>query len=628
MYLKKLLQRENIPTIIAAILTLLGAFFVRFYGLGEYYYTSDEAWHLVVASQPSLWELLKYNFHQEVHPPLSYIIWHYMLLVSHNELWMRSASIVSGILLIPSAYVFGRLYIGRAAAYIMAMVMAFGLLPVVESLPVRAYSMMILALTWAGIFLYKYQETKKRKYLFYYLILAFAALGLNHGSAFVIFAFGILLMLSAYKQKSFADLGVIIFSHLILASLTMGYGYALQDYWQGRQLCYFTISFSALENFSINLMNLLLIFWKFTFPSKLLFIPCFLLCLVIPVKLIEQKKWVLLNIAFTPIIALFLADYLRLFPFSSIARNNLFLFLTFLIVIGYFAEIAFALCADAKKYKDVDFKSLLKEKSIGIFQIFYIAIYKSRCNKFLSKNLVIILIPLLLTSYVAAKDFYRNEKDDEVAVTKNHLEKTLFHLDKYNSAGNVFITEQNNIWQFMLIDGDKGKITYLTENLALYQNDKYSFYFSAFPGIFKNTSRYLYDWQLFATDLFKEMKDNGKMPDIKNIVYFSFNDFTGVIDKSAISVFPDQFGKGGPGDSSEYYSRLNDVRSEVVNFSQALHTSGDVTIKMIDSDPRNDRGVVFLGMTPKFIEDNVLNKNFIDIDNIYKRMVFSRKHKG
>lgn len=601
MSLEKFLEKKNISMLLAGIFTLLGALFVRLYGLSDYYYTSDDAWHLVVASQPTILDVIKYNFYQEVHPPLSYIIWHLMLQISHNELWIRSFAIVPGILLIPSIYILGRLYIGKVAAYTMSMTMAFGALPVVISISVRAYSMMMLVLVWAGIFVYKYNETNQRKYLAYYFTLALISILLNHSAAFLILTFGTVLMFFSYKKKAFSDLAIIILGHIGLAAITLGYGYALENYWQGRQLCYFDIIFSIPDFLVRKLFIVIINFSQFISSCPLIIYMGVVLTLFSPAIFIHKRKWLLLYIVFTPVIAVFVTDYLRIYPLSVIHRNNLFLFLSFLIVTGLIAQTIFD--------------------------------YFTRIIGFKNFSFAVIFAPVLLTCLVAKNDFFHNHEPGslEFSFSKSDLEKVLLNIDNYSGEGNILVTDMKQVWQFLLLDGSNAKITYITENLALYQSDKYHFYFTAFPGIFKDMTFSLYELQQFYVALFNELKNNGKMSSVKNIIYFSFGDFSrssGIIDKAFFPQFIESKRtdmKSLSPDFVEYYKNLDDYIKEQYDLGWTVHTSDQVTIKAAFTNAdAGTRDILFLGMTTKFINDNILQKDFIDIYSRYKEMVFRK----
>jgi len=222
--LKNLLTKNKKISPFAALIflvTIAGALFVRLYGLSEYAFGDDELWHLTVANQENLWQVIKYNFVEEIHPPLSYMIWHLMLQVSHNDLWLRMSGIIPAILLIPSMYLFGQRYIGRAAGYFLALLFAFGAMPVAISQTIRAYSLMMLVLTWAAIFVHKYcfeTEAKTRnKFLLFYALTALVAIQLHHAACFTLFALGLVLVFQTFKEKNTKDFFVIAAIHAPLA---------------------------------------------------------------------------------------------------------------------------------------------------------------------------------------------------------------------------------------------------------------------------------------------------------------------------------------------------------------------------------------------------------------------------
>ena len=286
----------------AFFIVIVGALFVRIYNIGEYYTSNDEAWHLVVASQKNLWDVIQYNFQNEVHPPLSPIIWHFMLMISDNLLWLRSSSLLAGILLIPSIYLFGSLYIGRSAGFLMAVMVAFTPIIVSLSSSLRAYSMLLLVITWAAIFVFRHKE-QKSKSLVGYFFCAFAAIQLLHGAAFILLVFGLMLMQQAILQKNKKDFFIISIMHLFFAFLVVGYGYVLKHYYEfaGNDVYFSPSPIYYLSNL-IGVLTFLLLESDFQnwflegFKQT-----CFFVILIAPFLMIESKKWQLLHIIFTPI---------------------------------------------------------------------------------------------------------------------------------------------------------------------------------------------------------------------------------------------------------------------------------------------------------------------------------------
>ena len=73
-------KNYNFLNVIFFLLLILFGFFVRVGDLDRYAFSQDEYWHLYLSNTDNLTELFKNIFREEVHPPLSFIIWHYAFL--------------------------------------------------------------------------------------------------------------------------------------------------------------------------------------------------------------------------------------------------------------------------------------------------------------------------------------------------------------------------------------------------------------------------------------------------------------------------------------------------------------------------------------------------------------------
>ena len=128
-----------------ALVWLMGlGLFIRVHGLYEYYYSPDEAIELLTSGQPTLdamWQIGS----QEPHPPLWYVVQHFMLKASPEPLFLRSFSLVPSALLIPVFFLLGRRALGTAAGLTMAGIAVFGYGGILISQVMRAYPLAVLA---------------------------------------------------------------------------------------------------------------------------------------------------------------------------------------------------------------------------------------------------------------------------------------------------------------------------------------------------------------------------------------------------------------------------------------------------------------------------------------------------
>lgn len=581
------------------------AFGLRIYSVRDLAFNDDEFWHLTVAGQETLWEVILANFREEVHPPLSYIILHYMMQISSNDLWLRMSSIIPGVLLIPAMYVFGRLYIGKAAAYFLAFLFAFGAMPLSISIPLRPYPLMMLALTLAAIFVENFRRTQNRKYLAYYFIAMMTAIELIHSAALAVFSFGLILLYRAFKEKKYHDFTIIAVMHGFLAFLVIGYAVLLKHFgFDGRIPGYFS-PYSWMYYFNNYLQ---LVFW---FPlgstAKDFFAGIFSLFAIIslfatPIALFRSRNWLLLQMIFLPLILIIVTDYLRIFPFSPVPRNNLFLLFSLAILYAFCAQvIANKLIKFCEKHR---FNN--KEKLVVIIN-----------------SVVLASVTAFLVCYVISNNFFYKTWPScaEASISKSDYVVSDEVMQRKNVASNVFVTAAKNVWRFRAQSKKDGELTLITKHLVRFKNDDLEIYFSAFPARDFSTNIDFLEYKLFFSDLFKHLEEQKKLSQIKSFTYFDVgmrNDFL------AIKFMPEFI----PYDMTPFPSAEDKMHYRVwqegYNFGWAVHSSPQVLEKFYrkDSSFSCGREILFLSFTPKFVRDQFLNKDFVN------GRAFDRKLRG
>ncbi len=590
-------MKSNLAIFGLWFLLIACALFVRIYGLSEYAFNDDEIWHLTVAAQENIWELIKYNFTEEIHPPLSYVIWHLMLKVSDNDLWLRMSSIIPSILLIPSIYFFGRLYIGRAAGYFLALLFAFGAVPVTIGTTIRAYSLMMLFLTWAAIFVHKYRfenDVKSRKkFLLFYAICALIAIELNHAACFVLFALGLVLIFQTIKEKNKKDFIIIAAIHAALMFLIAAYAYILKTYYGFHGIA----GFYSTKEWSQYLVRYLVMISRFFINvqpqdafSSLITLLSFAAFFAVPISLIRRKNYLLLHLIFTPLFVVIFCDSLKLYPFSATARNNLFLFLGIAITYAFFAQIISDFFCSL-------FKNLFQNKTFHKLKIKASA-----------------LIIFLLFLYCFSNNFFRQVSQNcaEFSIKKSDREILNEELKKRNSTENVFVTITRNLWFWRLQDKGNGNLTYITKNLARYKNDEITIYFTAFPATEFSVASSMLEYQLFFKDLFKLLDESGEFSKIKTFTFFDIGLKVDYLSRA----FHPQFIKTKqqkPIITNSDYAGYQ-LEQESYNLSWDLNNSKEILNRFYIRDIGFECGreIIIFSATPKFIKENILDKEFID----------------
>lgn len=602
---KKSLQTPQIYLLIL----MLCAFFVRICGLNQYALIDDEIWHLMVAKQESLLQVMRYNFHHEIHPPLSNFIWYFALKISDNTLWLRMFSIIPGILLIPSAYIFSELYFKkRFASYAAAFLFTFAAIPIAMSTIIRAYVMMMLALVWAAIFVQRYcqassDKSQARKYLGYYFLCCVAAVEFNHGAAITIFALGLILFAQVWKSRNKQDFVIITLIHLVLMSLVIGYFIALvkifdfhnvANVFSGRSFFFYLIYYSSFflsflmgEEIKDSVSSLVNIFAALAF-------------VIMPIYLLKKHQWRLLCLTFVPLTVVICADYFRIYPYTGVQRHSMPLFFSALVFYPLFCD----LCAEfaLKIYKEI-------LPRIGVNFAKYARIF-----------LVAVLL-IATASYVISRDSFRSvtQNCSEFSVTKSDLNRFLSNVGNTSDEEDVKVTVVRNIW-YLRWQYPNHHEEIITRNLAKFATeDGLVVYFTSFPERESSVAYDLLEYKFFFADLFKYLESQGKMRKVRSITFF---DMGLKVDYIMKNVHPQLISEYKP--FMNYEDRLrNEVWREGYNFGWAVNTSNLVLRKFYFKDLKHacGREMVVLSFAPQFIRNEILQKNFIDFRKAEKEFL-------
>ena len=610
--LQNLGQKISLNNAAIILIIIVGALLVRLYGLSQYDFNDDELWHLTVASQDNLWNLITYNFREEVHPPLSYIVLHLMWKISHNDLWIRMSSIIPSILLIPTIYLFGRLYLGKAAGYAMAFLIAFGAMPVAIAEVVRAYSMMMLALVGAAIFVHKIQfsgDAKSRnKYRIYYFLCALSAIELNHAAIFTISALSLILAVQALIEKSKKDFAIISLMQVFLLILVAGYAFILKNFYG---LGPVPAIFSA-KDFAGYFMNYMTFYMWFPIGeqikdsvSQIVMLIGVFSIFITPLVLFKNRKWRVLIIMMIPLILVTVADYFRFYPFSVTQRNNLFLFLSCMIGYGYFVQILANFLA-----KNYQLQYLQNRKFL---------------NNILQISVVLILV-FVASGYVLQRDGFRKIMPNcvEFGVTKNDTQNLWQRLEAKNKPDNVFVTIVRNIWYLRLRYGEEGHLEMISKNLGKFSADGFDFYFTALPPRERSITTSMIEYQVFFEELLAHLQEQKKIKQVKSFTFFDigFN-----IDCLTRRFIPQMVSAEKDPFISTSERPFHQMWQEGYNIGWAMHTSAQVLdwFYFRDISYQCGRETFIISFTPKFIQDEFLNQKFVDGRKIYNEARLSEK---
>ena len=481
----------NFLNLIFFSVLILCGLFVRLGNLDKYAFSQDEYWHLYISNAESLKELFTNIFREEVHPPLSFLIWYYALKISDNALWLRMFSIIPGLLLIPSIYVFGRLYISKNAGYFFSAFVTFGSMLMTLSVSIRAYSLLFLIMCWMVIFVYRYIKKPKKKYLFYYFLLGLLAIQTHHGVAFFIFALATALIYDSFFKKNKKHLLKIIFGHFVLCFFVLLHFYFLYYFFEFRIenfpeqsdnfiysiiITSLTLNIGEITNFNYGELNKELL--KYFDIFHILFFPITIFFLI------KRKKWLLLNIIFIPIFLNCAMGALKLYPlFLENIRRLTIYYINFLIFAFY-----------------------------SWYIIFWYISKKIKLN-FIEPRILILLLSAPLFYYVSSHNYLKNsypncfeyfEKEDEDIFYKK--------LDQYaREEGNVVILSNKSIWKFKFLK--EGRVEKISKYLAILHIENYKIYIVGFE------ERSALAAGQYKENVFNLIKTENKKQKIKSITF-------------------------------------------------------------------------------------------------------------
>src|SRR3989338_1621772 len=111
----------------------------------------DEATQ-VLLSQKSLYSIF-FERTADFHPPLSYVIYHFWMQISQTEIWLRSLSVVFGVLTVYLTYKLALLIFNRWVAITSSLLMAIAPYHIYYSQEIRMYSLAVFLILLSVYFL-------------------------------------------------------------------------------------------------------------------------------------------------------------------------------------------------------------------------------------------------------------------------------------------------------------------------------------------------------------------------------------------------------------------------------------------------------------------------------------------
>jgi hypothetical protein len=345
-------------TALALITFVICGIWVRISGLSEWYWSPDDALHIAMSKGNTALQVMQNVIKEDTHPPLYYLILHYMLLISDNILFLRSSSLIPSLCLIPLSYFMGKLAIGRAAGIYIAFVAAFSTATLLASVGLRQYSLFLCMVCGALCCMFYYNRTGKWQALAGYGIIMLIALYTHFTSVIVIAGMGTVWFFYMLLHKKYQHLIYWMAIHvvLILASLILYY-YFIMPQWMGQAmyrqaaLAYmfrtefpgYTILpyFDAIKGF---------IFYTSFINFVWVILGTFILFCIGIQQLWINKKFMILSLFLLLIAINICLTLMELYPFQG-ARHSLYLWPFLMLINAFSVQQAYDYIAkEIKKY--------------------------------------------------------------------------------------------------------------------------------------------------------------------------------------------------------------------------------------------------------------------------------------
>jgi hypothetical protein len=188
---------------IAIWILLLMAMYIRvsINGAGNYYFSIDELFHINIAKGKTFKEVLQFSLY-ETHPPLGHIIRHYWIQISQEPIFIRSLSLVFGVLLIPLYYLIGKILNGPLTGMCAAALVAYSHGFIMQSFMVRNYSILLFLGSLGFYYYLRWQKDFKNSTLLGYCFWILLACFTHFSGSLILGSIAIYETIRLFQNKS------------------------------------------------------------------------------------------------------------------------------------------------------------------------------------------------------------------------------------------------------------------------------------------------------------------------------------------------------------------------------------------------------------------------------------------
>lgn len=497
-FLKKYINLNNFYDKLFIIFLLICVAIIRLSGLDNNELNSDEYWHLFVANQSSVIDVLKAVGIYEIHMPLSYVIWYCMLKISDNQMWLRMSSFIPYLLLILSSHQFCKAFFNnRNLGLVLATMLTFAVGMTSISIVIRYYSLSILLIFWIIIFNCWFDKKSKQKYLIYYFIASLFLVLLNQFASIIILCCGLAMLLKSLQNKK-------LFWSILIGHFVLFFILLLQTYLINLEAItdkLYKNNTDDLPVFITAFVNSPNLFIKFFFGDAneiqnyflftLIYIFYFLTFYFISIFFIIRKNYFYLNIWFFSLFYIIFCSYFIDISFLFLFRRSIFLIIVFIIIAIFPIKLFFE-----TNYFNDNSKKILNITKIILLAISLYLFYQNINN-----------------SYFRNINFVNEEFESKEASQKfDDILKS-----NYQDDNNLVVISNNRMWKYLY--NKSVKLEKINNNLGVlkFPNEKYV-YVSYVNGRYLKYLVKDFDLKLFFDDIKKYAEKNKKYDQYKNIV--------------------------------------------------------------------------------------------------------------
>jgi len=191
--------------ILALVLILVGASFLRIYDLGKENIWMDEGFTLETAGRESIGDVVDNTYILEINPPLYYGFMHYWIKLGSSEFFLRLPSAIFGIISVFLMFVLARKIYNEKAGLAAALIMAVSLINVLYSQEMRVYTWFVMLVLGSSIYFVNILKRGRTSDYVLYIVITTISLYSHYFATYIILLQNMIVFLFfVFKKKLLA----------------------------------------------------------------------------------------------------------------------------------------------------------------------------------------------------------------------------------------------------------------------------------------------------------------------------------------------------------------------------------------------------------------------------------------